>query len=241
MSIYNYIVIYAFFIILYGFALYILIRWVILKKQLISLEKAVLSACLIIPPILFMVWMGGWYFVIIIGIVYIFALREIFPLFKSWKTSIPAAAILTALFSFFILLRNEGFWNFLRAPFIVYMGDTGARLIGNYFGKHKLAPKISPFKTIEGAIGGVICAIITSVILSQFKPIMSIGLAIILGLIVGLAGIGGDLVESKFKRRVGIKDSSNLIPGHGGMLDELDSVFPALILTYCFVKIFNIK
>ncbi|MBO5129619.1 MAG: CDP-archaeol synthase [Oscillospiraceae bacterium] len=118
-------------------------------------------------------------------------------------------------------------------PFIVaFASDAGAYFAGRYFGAHKLAPVISPHKTIEGAIGGVICAIVAMVIYTvildlpfkNFDFSVNYLYAVIYGLGGSLVGVMGDLCFSVIKRQTGIKDYGNLIPGHGGILDRFDSM-----------------
>ena len=115
-------------------------------------------------------------------------------------------------------------------PFIVAcINDTGAYFAGMLFGRHKLAPVISPKKTIEGAVGGVLCAMLvmllyTFVLDVFFHFYVNYAYAMIYGLFGSLVGIFGDLCFSVIKRQAGIKDYGNLIPGHGGGLDRLDSM-----------------
>ena len=115
-------------------------------------------------------------------------------------------------------------------PFIVaFMSDAGAYFVGLKFGKHKLAPVVSPNKTIEGALGGmaasVIAMLIYAIVLDLFFPQyrVSYGAALLYGFAGSLCGMIGDLCFSIIKRQTGIKDYGNLIPGHGGVLDRLDS------------------
>ena len=115
-------------------------------------------------------------------------------------------------------------------PFIVaFCSDAGAYFAGRFFGRHKLAPVISQHKTIEGAIGGVICAIVGMIlyaIILQFAFGFEVkyGFAIVYGLLGSVAGVFGDLCFSVIKRQTGIKDYGKLIPGHGGILDRFDSM-----------------
>jgi phosphatidate cytidylyltransferase len=104
------------------------------------------------------------------------------------------------------------------------LADTGAYLTGSLLGRHKLAPKLSPSKTVEGAIGGCfICTVGLTFLGPALIPIDTLHAAV-MGLILSVVGQAGDLVESSLKRHAGVKDSSNLIPGHGGLLDRLDSL-----------------
>lgn len=126
---------------------------------------------------------------------------------------------------------------------LVFMGswgaDTAAYYAGRFLGKNKLCPEISPKKTIEGSIGGllgsaVLCGIY-GVLISKYIPNISIYHYIIIGLLTGVAGQFGDLVASSIKRYVGIKDYSNLIPGHGGVLDRFDSILLNSLVVYYYL------
>jgi len=140
------------------------------------------------------------------------------------------------LLSYLVALRglDDGRdWVFL-ALFATFGSDTAAFFVGRALGRHKLAPNISPGKTWEGAIAGVFGSIIVSLVLVNLLslPLSNVG-AILLGLLISLFGQLGDLVESLLKRNMGVKDSSKLIPGHGGFLDRIDSIiFTGLVVYY---------
>lgn len=121
---------------------------------------------------------------------------------------------------------------------LVMMTDTGAYYVGRSIGRHKLAPRISPGKTIEGAIGGFVAAMVTGLLckLTFFSEI-PIAHAIGLGAAIGLLGQIGDLAESMLKRGAGVKDSGHLLPGHGGMLDRIDSVLFCAPLFYYYARL----
>lgn len=116
--------------------------------------------------------------------------------------------------------------------------DTGAMLVGRLWGKTKLMPTISPGKTIAGAWGGAVVSVVVAMLAVRFalhphaNLTMSTAAAAALGLVVSVAGQVGDLVESMFKRQAGVKDSSALIPGHGGALDRIDSLLFTLPVAY---------
>ena len=117
----------------------------------------------------------------------------------------------------------------IMVPFVVaFLNDAGAYFVGMRFGKHKLAPVVSPNKTIEGLLGGIATAvvgmIVYAIILHVLKFKVNYFLAILYGLVGGAAGVFGDLCFSIIKRQTGIKDYGNLFPGHGGVLDRFDSV-----------------
>lgn len=139
--------------------------------------------------------------------------------------------------SYLVLIRNgtEGVvWIYLLL-FIIFSGDTGAYYIGSNFGRHKLCPFISPNKTIEGSIGGLAANLGAGALFKHFfMPLLPWGLSILLFLLVGVVGQLGDLFESELKRAGNIKDSSALLPGHGGILDRIDAVLFAAPIFYLF-------
>jgi phosphatidate cytidylyltransferase len=122
---------------------------------------------------------------------------------------------------------------------VIFAGDTGAYYTGRAIGRRKLAPRISPGKTIEGGIGGLISSILVAITAHfTFFPELKIDQAILLALFMGLLGIAGDLCESMIKRGAKAKDAGKLIPGHGGLLDRLDSMLFNAPVIYYFCTIF---
>ncbi|HVG18533.1 MAG TPA: phosphatidate cytidylyltransferase [Blastocatellia bacterium] len=122
---------------------------------------------------------------------------------------------------------------------MVMMTDTGAYYTGRSIGRHKLAPRVSPGKTVEGAIGGLIAAVITGPLCRWiFFPEIHPANAMALGATIGVLGQVGDLAESMLKRGSGVKDSGNLLPGHGGMLDRVDSILFCAPLLYYYSRFF---
>ncbi|BFH63831.1 MULTISPECIES: phosphatidate cytidylyltransferase [Paenibacillus] len=121
------------------------------------------------------------------------------------------------------------FWTFLLLCSI-WASDAGAYFVGKWIGRNKLWPAISPNKTIEGALGGVVISMATAMVFSLFSGgILGLGRALAIGLACAVVGQLGDLIQSAYKRVYGIKDSGTLLPGHGGILDRCDSwiiVFP---------------
>lgn len=121
------------------------------------------------------------------------------------------------------------FWTFLLLASI-WSSDAGAYFSGRLFGRHKLWPAISPNKTIEGAVGGIILAVVAALLFAAASGgRLEYGQAALIGLIAAIVGQMGDLIQSAYKRAYDIKDSGNLLPGHGGILDRCDSwiaVFP---------------
>lgn len=122
---------------------------------------------------------------------------------------------------------------------VVFAGDTGAYYTGRTLGKKKLAPRLSPGKTVEGAIGGLLGNVIAALIAHYtFFPELQLAHAVPLGLLMGLLGATGDLCESMLKRGAHAKDAGHLIPGHGGLLDRLDSMLFNAPLLYYYYELF---
>lgn len=120
---------------------------------------------------------------------------------------------------------------------IIWSNDTFAYLVGITMGKNKLFERISPKKTIEGFVGGVIFAVVAGILLAEFYLHEPTIRWIIIAMIVSAFGTLGDLIESKFKRIAGVKDSGNIMPGHGGFLDRLDSIIFVAPFVYLFYQI----
>ncbi|MED4070200.1 phosphatidate cytidylyltransferase [Priestia endophytica] len=135
-------------------------------------------------------------------------------------------------FYYFIAIREEQLSYVFLALFVTWASDSGAYFIGKSMGKRKLWPDISPNKTIEGSVGGIVCGVIVALLFAFLSPLTESPLHLmVIGLVLSIFGQVGDLVESAFKRHYGVKDSGNILPGHGGVLDRTDSwlfVFPIL-------------
>ncbi len=141
-----------------------------------------------------------------------------------------------ASFAYIRLLEHGLTWSLLII-LLIWFTDSGAYFVGIRFGKNKLWPSISPNKTIEGAVGGVLLAILLGVVFEGIEPTVGFGKVIVLAIIVAVVGQLGDLVQSAYKRHYGVKDSGTLLPGHGGILDRFDSmmiVFTVLVVLDIF-------
>jgi len=122
---------------------------------------------------------------------------------------------------------------------LIWANDTGAYLTGMSFGRHKLMERISPKKTWEGFIGGIIIASLFAWFLSGWLGVVDKIHWVIIAVIVSIAGTYGDLIESMLKRSVGVKDSGTIMPGHGGFLDRFDSAIISFPLVYLFISLFG--
>jgi phosphatidate cytidylyltransferase len=154
---------------------------------------------------------------------------------KSYLVTALSIIYPAMFFSTFVLTRelDDGKWLVLLIILSTFTVDTGAYFVGSRWGKHKLAPKISPNKTWEGVVGGflggVIAVLVLNILLSlKFEVWQLITLILLVPFVAQL----GDLTESWMKRRMGLKDTSGLLPGHGGLLDRLDSIVFVSVLVY---------
>jgi phosphatidate cytidylyltransferase len=162
--------------------------------------------------------------------------------FREWAWTIVGALYLGWMLSYWLNLRGleDGRdWVYL-AMLTTFANDTGAFFIGRARGKHKLAPAISPAKTWEGVIGGLISAIlgaiVVTIVLNLISPFtFQYWQIMLLGFLVSLFAQLGDLVESLLKRSMGVKESGNLLPGHGGVLDRFDSLIFVGAVVYYYV------
>ena len=168
-----------------------------------------------------------------------------------WSLTFAIAVYTGFPMSFFLLLRGyeasvwqgfSGTWVYLPRGtwwlLIVLLGvwgfDAAAFFTGRSFGRHKLSPRISPAKSWEGVIGGFVLSIVAALVLTV-KPLgVPWYLAIVLGILLGIAAVLGDLAESLIKRQMHVKDSGQFMPGHGGLLDRVDSLLFAVIVVYFF-------
>jgi phosphatidate cytidylyltransferase len=165
--------------------------------------------------------------------------------FHQWVWTMAGILYVGWLLGLLVFLRLEGGPELGRnllymVLFVTFASDTAAYFFGKAFGRHKLAPAISPGKTWEGSIAGVIGAVIIGIFFTLQTPVkvsLSFGEIIILAILISVFGQLGDLAESLLKRNTGVKDSGNLMPGHGGLLDRMDSIVFAGAIMYLFYVI----
>ncbi len=149
------------------------------------------------------------------------------------------------------VLSEQGRMMVITTLTLVWANDVGAYLVGSSIGRHKMAPKISPKKSWEGFFGGLLCAVGVGMLWGKlfWGKIASLNFELLfvdlteyfalMGLVAALAAVAGDLIESSFKRKLGIKDSGSIIPGHGGMLDRFDALLlaaPAVAIYMYFMS-----
>jgi phosphatidate cytidylyltransferase len=170
--------------------------------------------------------------------------------FINWSITLATACYVGWLLSHYILLRgldtplNHSLSAWLAMPpgaawvymvlAVTWMSDTGAMFVGRSFGRHPMTPYLSPKKSWEGAIGGLVVATLTALLAVWLLGLpLTSGETLVLGVCGGIAAQVGDLAESLIKRQIGVKDLSHLIPGHGGILDRIDSMlFTAPVMYY---------
>jgi phosphatidate cytidylyltransferase len=166
----------------------------------------------------------------------------------NWALAVAGGIYLGVAGAHFILIRqlDNGAWWLLLALTGTWLADSGAYFVGRKFGVHKMTPSLSPKKSWEGLAGGIGFAVIFNAILAVLlSQVLNIYLpwwaGAVLGLIGALIGVLGDLSISMIKREVGAKDSGHIIPGHGGVLDRLDSLLFTIIVSYYFIVWFVIQ
>jgi len=155
-----------------------------------------------------------------------------------------SSTIFTAIYPGWLLTHligitqiEGGFHFVLLVLATTWSTDTFAYFVGTKFGRHKLAPALSPGKSVEGAVGGIAGSIAAALILGLVAGKIPLIHYITVGILAGIVGQAGDLLESAFKRMAGVKDSGRLIPGHGGMLDRFDSLLLTAPLVYYYLKL----
>ena len=211
------------------------------------------SAAVGLPVLFLVLWAGGPWFVGAALAVAVFALREALDLLRRARTmrgggsallygafALAGAAYVVLPFAALISLRlgDAGLQWTALAFLATFATDTSAYAVGRLIGRRRMAPSISPGKTWEGAAGGLLGAVAASVALVALLEGVETCLlpAVALGMSVGVAAQAGDLFESWLKRKAGVKDSGALIPGHGGLLDRLDSLLPVFVVVYAAAR-----
>jgi phosphatidate cytidylyltransferase len=183
--------------------------------------------------------MGVFVALLVIPATYVFSKGDLAEALPSSAIAIMATLYVGMLGGSLIRLRSDFPGNGPKLVFflllVVWLGDAGAYYTGRMLGRHKMSPRISPKKTIEGGAGGLATSVIAATIIHfTFFPAFPLVHAIIAGLILSAAGMIGDLAESMWKRSAEVKDSGTLLPGHGGFLDRFDSIFYTAPILYTY-------
>lgn len=204
----------------------------------------------------------GWTFYLLWTVVGILTLAEYWRLLSKNTAALRGKGILWVIFGTlyvaqaFVLIQLIDPMMVVTLMTVVWLSDTGAYLVGSTVGRHKMAPVVSPKKTWEGFAGGLLFAVGTALVWYSLYWAGQFDGAIVtwgaeayddhvvgslkwagFGLVIGLAATAGDLLESKFKRTVGVKDSGSIIPGHGGMLDRFDALLLAVPVAWAYILV----
>jgi phosphatidate cytidylyltransferase len=192
-----------------------------------ELRIRAISGAILAIAVLLITWWSAESFALLCGFAAFILLKEWWALTHARsKLFIPLGALYITLACVSLIYLRYVNINILFAVFIiVWTGDIAAYLFGRRFGKHKIAPSISPGKSWEGLAAAVIVSASIAAVLGNVAPIPHA----ILGALFAVLGLGGDLFESALKRRAGVKDSGTLIPGHGGLFDRVDALLPCVI------------
>jgi phosphatidate cytidylyltransferase len=161
----------------------------------------------------------------------VLAVRELLAIGRARLETLALGTLLVAGLAALFWLKLEGIGPVFLAVIPTWIADVSAYLVGSRFGRRKLAPRISPGKTWEGTIAGFIAAGIVAAALGSLGEMRDVWAFAVL---VGPVALAGDLLESAVKRRAGVKDSGDLFPGHGGMLDRIDSLIAVALLVVAF-------
>ena len=240
----------------YWFALFVLLVALIGLKEYNALMRrggwkpVELTGYFIIPMLLAAVYLNNPPLLILFCIL-IFALYNLLPVFfsvkvKYWESVIAFWGIIyTGGLAGFLLaarLLPGGFYFILFLLIVIWCNDIFAYLLGSRFGRRLLVPSISPKKTIEGMAAGLSASVFAGIILSYLLPadFFNVEMGAYLGLLIGITGSLGDLSQSALKRSAGAKDSGDLLPGHGGILDRFDSLFFAAPFFYMYIYFYYI-
>lgn len=216
-----------------------------------KLQKRFISALIIAPASLFLFWLGGWPFLILVGVAFAISVHEWLNLsrktFYFWRYAVSGIVYFMLCYFSFISMRmhfDQGFFLVMSFASAVWAGDIGAYFAGKFIGGAKLMPSISPNKTWAGLIGGMLFSGLFMLVLygvgpafELYLPFASIFIAFVVGAALTIVGQAGDLLISAAKRRAQIKDTSNLIPGHGGLLDRIDSLMMGALFFYIVLQV----
>ena len=206
-----------------------------------SEKQRILTAAVGLPLLLLFLWLGGWWLAGLLVVLGAVGCYEYCRMLQTTRMRQPAMwylcgflYIAAGFLAFYgVRLEHGAAWLLI----VIWSTDIAAYELGRRFGRHKLAPSISPHKTVEGAVAGLAAAFI----LGGGYAVLGMGINIVpalaISLVISAIGQVGDLVESRAKRLAGVKDSGKLLPGHGGVLDRFDSILLAAMFLYLFLKL----
>jgi len=212
-----------------------------------EIVKRVLSGVLYV----LVLWKSASYsqmsFCILFFILGLICLFEMWVLRKGKTKLVPFIYVLTPFFIVQLFGFTDHYYplkEFDSSPILIlfvltWVFDSFAYIIGSKFGKNRIIPKISPKKSWEGFFGGMAFSVLSVYFLNIFFDSFSMNFLILLALIVPFTATAGDFIESHYKREAGVKDSGNLIPGHGGFLDRMDALMISIPVLYLLINIFK--
>lgn len=218
------------------------------KKNIVVYKYFGISTGMLIPIIIyFQKGYEGYFtlepFIIVIACLFIFVLqftrRDSSQSLASIAVTLFGLLYIAWLFSFFVKLKfmPQGAFLVSFVVLVTKMGDIGAYLVGGSIGKRNLIPRISPHKTVEGTMGGLLFSVLSAVLSKLYLPSFPMGHLMVLGLLLGILAQVGDLAESLLKRDCGVKDSGTILPGFGGMFDLIDSLLFTAPIFYFYVEV----
>jgi phosphatidate cytidylyltransferase len=193
-------------------------------------ERVILAALLLLQAVMFARWL--------------FREKSFEALLVSTSATLAGVVYVAVFLGHFILLRMTAGHDLAArlitfCLFLIFASDTGAYYTGRLIGRHKLAPHVSPGKTIEGSVGGLLSALAVAVLCKYwFFPAIPLADALVLAVVINIVGAIGDLCESMLKRGANVKDAASFLPGHGGMLDRLDSILFNAPVIYSYYRFF---
>lgn len=220
------------------------------RLSMTSLQRRTLSALLMAPCFLAVVWAGGVYFAATLFILFFLSMFEWYGLVSKLSHArtlflLGGAAYIAVSFYSFYLCRELDFWAIIMLLFMVWASDIGAYFSGKLVGGPKLLPQVSPNKTWAGMCGAALSPVLVLFAFCYADSGMTIffegyvfALLVLIGVLIGVIGQGGDLLMSFVKRQAGVKDTGRLIPGHGGVLDRIDSLLLVTPVFYVLGKAF---
>lgn len=202
-----------------------------------KVQRRALSAAVMAPIVLAIIWYGGWVLGVLLGMVAGLALAEIWRMTKNLPFSYGAFVVFALYLAVGVLLcyhlrETYGAYACLTFFFAMWASDIGAYFSGKIIGGAKMTPEVSPNKTWAGYMGALIAP---AILVCLFQLSVSLDL-IVLGILLGITGQAGDLLVSSVKRDADLKNTGNLIPGHGGILDRIDSLIPAIAVFLAALK-----
>ena len=210
--------------------------------RLLRSEYPILTLPTLIPPLLIPLLVQFRFppisILIVLAILILFVTTILAPIDRFLITALIPSFSLIYLGLFpttLLLLRRIDLYLALTPILITWVSDTGAYLIGAAIGRHRLAPVLSPRKSWEGLLGGIITGLLTALLLGLIFPYETSPRLLIAGITIPIIALLGDLFESGLKRQFGVKDTSTLLPGHGGVLDRIDSLL--LVIPYFYLLV----